>query len=120
MRERTVLRCNDVVNDMRNDNGSRGNGFQPFNPPNRGRQQGGMRQSNFRSEQSMGYDNSSVQFAGNACGFPPCSGCRCECTYYGATGPTLWGAGMTPDTIPWTLCGAPYYDSVIIYYAVGN
>lgn len=87
MRERTVLRCNDVVNDMRNDNGSRGNGFQPFNPPNRGRQQGGMRQSNFGSEQNMGYDNS-MQFAGNACGFPPCSGCRCECTYYGATGPT--------------------------------
>ena len=27
---------------------------------------------------------------------------------------------MTPDTIPWTLGGVPYYDSVIIYYAVGN
>ena len=32
----------------------------------------------------------------------------------------LWDAGMTPDTIPWTLGGIPYYDSAIIYYAVGN
>ncbi|MEQ2440564.1 RHS repeat-associated core domain-containing protein [Solibaculum intestinale] len=32
----------------------------------------------------------------------------------------LWDAGMTPDTIPWTLNGVPYYDSPIIYYAVGN
>ena len=32
----------------------------------------------------------------------------------------LWDAGMTPDTIPWTLCGVPYYDSAIIYYALGN
>ena len=32
----------------------------------------------------------------------------------------LWDAGMTPDTIPWTLNGIPYYDSPIIYYAVGN
>ena len=32
----------------------------------------------------------------------------------------LWDAGMTPDTIPWTLGDAPYYDSAIIYYAVGN
>ena len=32
----------------------------------------------------------------------------------------LWDAGMTPDTIPWTLGGVPYYDSAIIYYAVGN
>ncbi len=32
----------------------------------------------------------------------------------------LWDPGMTPDTIPWTLSGAPYYDSAIIYYAVGN
>ena len=32
----------------------------------------------------------------------------------------LWDAGMTPDTIPWTLGGVPYYDSEIIYYAVGN
>ena len=38
--------------------------------------------------------------------------------YGGAS--VLWGAGMTPDTIPWTLCGVPYYDSAIIYYAVGN
>ncbi len=27
--------------------------------------------------------------------------------------------GLTPDTIPWTLYGVPYYDSPIIYYAVG-
>ena len=32
----------------------------------------------------------------------------------------LWDVGMTPDTIPWTLGGIPYYDSEIIYYAVGN
>ena len=32
----------------------------------------------------------------------------------------LWDAGMTPDTIPWTLDGMPYYDSPIIYYAVGS
>ena len=32
----------------------------------------------------------------------------------------LWDAGMTPDKIPWTLGDAPYYDSAIIYYAVGN
>ena len=32
----------------------------------------------------------------------------------------LWDTGMTPDTIPWTLGGMPYYDSAIIYYAVGN
>ena len=30
------------------------------------------------------------------------------------------GAGMTPDTIPWTENGKPYYDSEIIYYAVEN
>ena len=38
--------------------------------------------------------------------------------YGGAS--VLWDAGMTPDTIPWTLGGVPYYDSAIIYYAVGN
>lgn len=32
----------------------------------------------------------------------------------------LWDSGMTPDTIPWTLNGMEYYDSKIIYYAVGN
>ena len=32
----------------------------------------------------------------------------------------LWLPEMTPDTIPWTLYGKPYYDSKIIYYAVGN
>ena len=32
----------------------------------------------------------------------------------------LWDLGMTPETIPWTLCGIPYYDSAIIYYAVGR
>ena len=32
----------------------------------------------------------------------------------------LWDVGMTPETIPWTLGGVPYYDSEIIYYAVGN
>ena len=32
----------------------------------------------------------------------------------------LWGAGMTPDDIPWTYKGKPYYDSPIIYYAVGE
>lgn len=31
-----------------------------------------------------------------------------------------WAEGMTPDTIPWTLGGEPYYDSDIIYYAVGK
>ena len=30
----------------------------------------------------------------------------------------LWDNGMTPDTIPWTLNGTPYYDSEIIYFAV--
>ena len=30
------------------------------------------------------------------------------------------GFGETPDTIPWTLGGKPYYDSAIIYYAVGR
>ena len=40
---------------------------------------------------------------------------------HGCGGPSvLWDAGMTPDTIPWTLGGVPYYDSEIIYYAVGN
>jgi len=28
--------------------------------------------------------------------------------------------GETPDTIQWTLCDLPYYDSDIIYYAVGT
>ena len=32
----------------------------------------------------------------------------------------LWDEGMTPDTIPWTLNGVLYYDSDIIYYAVGK
>jgi len=32
----------------------------------------------------------------------------------------LWDSGMTPDTIPWTLNDMEYYDSSIIYYAVGN
>ncbi len=32
----------------------------------------------------------------------------------------LWDAGMTPDTIPWTLNGISYYDSDIIYYAIGE
>ena len=32
----------------------------------------------------------------------------------------LWGYGMTPDSIPWTLGGELYYDSPIIYYAVGK
>ena len=31
-----------------------------------------------------------------------------------------WPVGETPDTIPWTLGGVPYYDSPIIYYAVGR
>ena len=35
-------------------------------------------------------------------------------------GSVLWDVGMTPDTIPWTLNDKPYYDSPIIYYAVGN
>ena len=40
---------------------------------------------------------------------------------HGYGGPSiLWDAGMTPDTIPWTLDGVPYYDSEIIYYAVGS
>lgn len=33
----------------------------------------------------------------------------------------LWDEGMTPDTIPWSLGNITnYYDSPIIYYAVGN
>lgn len=32
----------------------------------------------------------------------------------------LWDQGMTPENIPWTLDGVPYYDSPIIYYAVGE
>ena len=32
----------------------------------------------------------------------------------------LWDTGMTPETIPWTLSGVPYYNSAIIYYAVGD
>ena len=40
---------------------------------------------------------------------------------HGYGGPSvLWAEGMTPDTIPWTLGGEPYYDSDIIYYAVGK
>ena len=40
---------------------------------------------------------------------------------HGYGGPSiLWDAGMTPDTIPWTLDGVPYYDSEIIYYTVGS
>ena len=31
----------------------------------------------------------------------------------------LHDVGMTPDTILWELNGRPYYNSVIIYYAVG-
>ena len=38
--------------------------------------------------------------------------------YGGAS--VLCDAGMTQDTIPWTLCGVPHYDSAIIYYALGN
>ena len=38
--------------------------------------------------------------------------------YGGAS--VCWDLGMTPDTIPWTLNGVPYYDSAIIYYAVGT
>ena len=32
----------------------------------------------------------------------------------------LWDAGMTPENIPWTANGKPYYDSDIIYFAVGS
>lgn len=32
----------------------------------------------------------------------------------------LWDIGQTPDTIPWTLGGVPYYDSDILYYAIGK
>ena len=32
----------------------------------------------------------------------------------------LWAEGMTPNTIPWTLYDEPYYDSDIIYFAVGK
>ena len=28
--------------------------------------------------------------------------------------------GMTPDTIPWTLGGVPFYDDGPIYYAIGS
>ena len=38
---------------------------------------------------------------------------------YGGTS-ILWDAGMTPETIPWTLGGVNYYDSKIIYYAIGE
>lgn len=40
---------------------------------------------------------------------------------HGYGGPSVLGdVGMTPDTIPWTLGGLPYYDSEIIYYAEGD
>ena len=40
---------------------------------------------------------------------------------HGTTGVSiLWDFGMTPDTIPWTYNGYLYYDSDIIYYAVGK
>ncbi|MBR6918276.1 MAG: RHS repeat-associated core domain-containing protein, partial [Clostridia bacterium] len=32
----------------------------------------------------------------------------------------LWDYGMTPDTIPWTLGGKEYYDSAIVYFAIGK
>jgi len=32
----------------------------------------------------------------------------------------LWDEGMTPDTIPWTLFGEPYYDDGPVYYAIGR
>lgn len=32
----------------------------------------------------------------------------------------LHDVGLTPDTIPWTLGGVSYYDSDILYYAVGR
>lgn len=32
----------------------------------------------------------------------------------------LWDVGMTPDNISWTLDNVPYYDSPIIYYAIGR
>ena len=32
----------------------------------------------------------------------------------------LWDPGMTPETIPWTLNGEPYYKSDIIYFALGG
>ena len=32
----------------------------------------------------------------------------------------LWEEGETPDTIPWTLNGKEYYDSEIIYFAIGG
>ena len=39
---------------------------------------------------------------------------------YGYGGASVLGKpGMTPDTMPWTLYGEPYYDSEIIYYAIG-
>ena len=31
-----------------------------------------------------------------------------------------WDYGMTPNNIPWTLGGRSYYDSDIIYFAVGR
>lgn len=32
----------------------------------------------------------------------------------------LWPKGLTPDEIPWTLGGQVYYDSPILYYAIGE
>ena len=32
----------------------------------------------------------------------------------------LWPEGLTPDDIPWTLGDIEYYDSPIIYYAIGG
>ncbi len=32
----------------------------------------------------------------------------------------LWDKGMTPNEIPWTADGIPYYDSDILYYAIGS
>ena len=40
---------------------------------------------------------------------------------HGSEGSTyLWPLGETPDTVPWTLGGLPYYDSDIIYYAISK
>lgn len=32
----------------------------------------------------------------------------------------LWAEGETPETIPWTLNGVEYYDSEILYFAIGG
>ncbi|MBQ8215091.1 MAG: RHS repeat-associated core domain-containing protein [Clostridia bacterium] len=47
------------------------------------------------------------------------TGCWAE--KHGASGESIyWDNGLTPDELPWTLHGHEYYNSKIIYYAIGE